>query len=120
MIRNNTHRVYIEQDLSNKVFTGFLTYEMVFTYFFDNCYTNIDELSQVKLKDLDIYRRTLIKANKDESIINCLTIIEKNKISVLPIIDDDNEYYGFVFIKDFLFCWNHFDNKLQVKFNDMK
>jgi len=106
MNRTHSHKVYVEQDSESKTFCGFITYEHIFDFFINNYYADMKYLESVQIKELDICKKSIIKANKEESILSCFLSFEKNnKISMLPIMNGE-EVFGYLFLIDFVYLFN--------------
>jgi len=115
MLSTGLHKVFIEQEKSNKIFCGFITYELIFEFFFNNFYEGMDSIQIVEVKDLDFFKNSLIKLNKDDSIITCFHNFERYKVSFIPVMNGE-EIYGYLFLKDFIYLW-HFNKEIDVKYN---
>jgi CBS domain-containing protein len=100
MKNNKIHRVIVE-DNKTSTYTGFITYETIFEYFFSNYYSDMVAF-HLNINTMNIISRNLITTDKDETIYNCLLKFWFHKISILPIVDGDS-YFGFFYLKDIVY-----------------
>jgi predicted transcriptional regulator len=112
MKNNKIHRVIVE-DTKNSVFTGFITYETIFEYFITNYYSDMVSF-HLKIDSLNIKSKNLITVKKEETIFNCLLMLWNRKISFLPIVNNDDTYFGFLFLKDIVYFFTN-GEKFTVK-----
>jgi len=114
MLRSNKiHRVIVE-DLKVKGFTGFITYENIFEFFLLNYYSEKMDLFKTEISQLSINTREIIYLYKNDTIIKALEVLHENKISTLPIIDEEtNNLFGLFYLKDIIFLFNN-DEKFTV------
>jgi predicted transcriptional regulator len=104
MKNNKIHRVIVED---NKIatFTGFITYETIFEFFFNNYYSDM-LCFHINVKDLNMITTELITVEKNETIYNCLLTIWNKKISILPITFEDR-LFGFLYLKDLVYFFTN-------------
>lgn len=113
MNRIGIHRVLIQQEVKNRIFCGFITYELIFEFFFNNYYaTNMKLFENVKIRELNFCKKSFIRINKEDTIISCLLCFERNKISVMPVMNGE-ECFGFIYLKDFIYLW-HYEKEIEV------
>jgi CBS domain-containing protein len=114
MKKNKIHRVIVE-DPKTSTFTGFITYETVYEYFISNYYSDMLAF-HLPVNELNIKTKNPITVNKNETIYSCLLKIWNTKISVLPVLDEKNKYFGFFFLKDIVYFFSN-GEKFSVKIN---
>ncbi len=113
---NRIHRVIVE-DLKMNSFTGFITYENIFEYFLENYYSDKMDWFKTDISLLSINEKEIICVYKNETIIRALEILHENKISTLPVLDQEsNEIYAILYLKDIIFLFNN-DEKFTVIIN---
>lgn len=105
MKNNKIHRVIVE-DKKSLTFTGFITYESIFEYFLTNYYSDMVNFN-VRIDNLNIITKKIITVTKDTMIYDCLLRLWNHKISFLPILDDDNTFFGFFFLKDIVYFFSN-------------
>lgn len=113
MKKNRIHRVIVE-DTKNTTFTGFVTYETIFDYFFNNYYSDMDAF-HININNVSIATANMISVCKNETILNCIMKFLDHKISILPIIEDGGGYFGFFFLKDIIYMFANGEN-FEVRF----
>jgi predicted transcriptional regulator len=101
MKTHKIHRVIIE-DEKTKNFTGFITYETIFEFFVNNYYSDMIPL-QIKLSEMDLLTKNIITVNKNDSIFNSLIKFWEHRISFLPIKDEENGFFGYLYLKDIVY-----------------
>lgn len=106
LMKIKTHRLVIE-DVKTKKYCGFVNYEAVFDFFIEQYYSEMHEFSQ-KANELNIVSTDLITMRKNDSIYSCFELILKEKISFVPIYDQDSlELFGFVYLKDIIYLFSN-------------
>lgn len=103
LMRNNKiHRIIVE-DSKNSNLTGFITYETIFEFFINNYYSDMT-CFQLKVEESIIINRNLIFIYKNTTIYESLIKFCINKISLLPVLDNEtNKIYGFFYLKDLIY-----------------
>ena len=106
---NRIHRIVVE-DLKSSTITGFITYEAIFEFFIENYYSDMTEFN-MSIKELNIVSKDVITLDKKETIFKCMETFYTKKISLIPIIDKDNnnEIFGYVYLKDIMYFFSNGD-----------
>jgi CBS domain-containing protein len=105
MRNNKIHRVIVE-DSKVSTFTGFITYETIFEFFFNNYYSSDMIGFHINVKELSLITMEPLTADKSETIYNCLLMIWNKKISILPITSE-GQLYGFFYLKDLVYFFTN-------------
>jgi CBS domain-containing protein len=110
MKNNKIHRVIVE-DSKISTFTGFITYETIFEFFFNNYYSDMIAF-HININECNLITTQIITVSKNETIYNCLLTLWNKKISVLPIVDDSdgNKLFGFFYLKDLVYFFANGEN----------
>ncbi len=126
MKTNKIHRVIVE-DSKSSTYTGFITNETIFEYFIENHYSDM-EVFQGLFKDFNLSTNNLITVDKNETIYNCLMMLYDNRISFLPILEEDKELFGFLYLKDIVYFFANgekftvkltFNNSSVIRFQNL-
>ena len=106
---NKIHRIVVE-DLKSSTITGFITYEAIFEFFIENYYSDMTEFN-MSIKELNIVSKDVITLDKKETIFKCMETFYTKRISLIPIIDKDNnnEIFGYVYLKDIMYFFSNGD-----------
>ena len=111
MKKNKIHRVIIE-DTKSSTFTGFVTFEIIFDFFFNNFYSDMVNFNN-EISSMNIISNKIITAKKSDTIYSCLVKFWTHKVSILPIEDDMNDgdcdYFGYFFLKDIVYFFSNGD-----------
>ena len=113
---NHIHRIVVE-DLKSATITGFITYEAIFEFFIENYYSEMTEFA-IPLSSIEnIISKSIITLEKKESIMKAMETFYEKKISLIPIVDGDNqnEIFGYFYLKDIIYF---FSNGEKFSFND--
>ena len=102
--KNNIHRLIVQDRKSNNL-SGFITYETIFEYFIENYYSSMNEF-KIPLKNLDIIVKKIITLNKKESLHKGMETFYKEGISMIPILDDDGDIFGYFYLKDIIYFFS--------------
>ena len=119
---NKIHRIVVEEQKSNSV-TGFITYEAIFEFFIENYFSEMTEF-EIKLKEIDgIITKNIITLNKTDSIFKALDLFYSKKISILPILDGE-ENFGYFYLKDIIYFFSNgekfnFSDNIEKFLNDL-
>ena len=100
----------------NEIFCGLITYELIFEFFFENHYSKMENMKSVQIKDLDISKKSIIKLCREDSIYTCFFAFERNRISMIPIMNvgctginsKEEDCFGYLFLRDFIYFWNFY------------
>jgi len=65
------------------------------------------EVFQTDVSLLNINSRDLIFLYKNDTIIKAMEVFNEKKISTLPIIEENNNLYGMLYLKDLIFLFNN-------------
>ena len=102
--KNNIHRLIVQDRKSNNL-SGFITYETIFEYFIENYYSSMNEF-KITLKNLDIIVKNIITLNKKESLHKGMETFYKEGISMIPILDDYGDIFGYFYLKDIIYFFS--------------
>jgi predicted transcriptional regulator len=102
--KNNIHRLIVQDRKSNNL-SGFITYETIFEYFIENYYSSMNEF-KISLKNLDIIVKNIITLNKKESLHKGMETFYKEGISMIPILDDYGDIFGYFYLKDIIYFFS--------------
>ena len=104
---NHIHRIVVEDQKSNTI-TGFITYEAIFEFFIENYYSSMKEF-EIQLKDVNIISKNVFSLNKDDNLCKAMELFCSKKISLIPIMDD-KEIFGYIYLKDIIYCFSNGNN----------
>ncbi len=117
MKKHKIHRVIIE-DQKSSTFTGFVTYEIIYDFFLNNFYSDMEnfhcEISQLITKNI-------LTVKKRDTIFECMVKFWTFRVSLLPILDDEDmtdhnsDFFGYLFLKDVVYF---FSNAEKFSFTD--
>ena len=116
ILNNGVHRLIVQDKKSLNV-SGFITYETIFEFFFENYYSSMTEFN-IPLKNLGIMTKDIISLNKKDTLFKCMETFYENGISMIPIYDNnkDNNIFGYFYIKDIIYFFSTGGEKFN--FND--
>ena len=119
--KNNIHRLIVQDKKSNNL-SGFITYEAIFEYFIENYYSSMTEF-HIPLKHLDLIVKNVITLNKNENLHKCMEIFYKERISMIPIMDEGN-IFGYLYLKDIIYFFSsgekfNFGNTIESFLKDL-
>ena len=120
--KNNIHRLIVNDKKTNNL-AGFITYETVFEYFIENYYSAMTEF-HIPLKQINIVVNNVITINKNESLYKCMETFYKEGISILPVIGDEGEIFGYFYLKDIIYFFSigekfNFSNSIENFLTDL-
>ena len=119
--KNNIHRLIVQDKKSNNL-SGFITYEAIFEYFIENYYSSMTEF-HIPLKHLDLIVKNVITLNKNENLHKCMETFYKERISMIPIMDEGN-IFGYLYLKDIIYFFSsgekfNFGNTIESFLKDL-
>ena len=119
--KNNIHRLIVQDKKSNNL-SGFITYETIFEYFIENYYSSMTEFN-IPLKYLDIVVKNVITLDKSENLHKCMETFYKERISMIPIMDEGN-IFGYLYLKDIIYFFStgekfNFSNTIESFLKDL-
>lgn len=119
--KNNIHRLIVQDKKSNNL-SGFITYEAIFEYFIENYYSSMTEF-HIPLKHLDLIVNNVITLNKNENLHKCMETFYKERISMIPIMDEGN-IFGYLYLKDIIYFFSsgekfNFGNTIESFLKDL-
>ena len=120
--KHNIHRLIVNDKKTNNL-SGFITYETIFEYFIENYYSAMTEF-HIPLKQINIVVNNVITINKNESLYKCMQTFYKGGISMLPIIGDEGEIFGYFYLKDIIYFFSmgekfNFNNSVENFIKDL-
>lgn len=111
MNKHKIHRVIIEDSKSN-TFTGFVTFEIIFDFFFNNFFSDMVNFN-TDLSCMNLITNKIITVKRSDTIYNCLLKFWTHKVSVLPIEnemqDGESCFFGYFFLKDLVYFFTNGD-----------
>ena len=114
MIRKNGfHRLVVKDKKSSSV-SGFITYEAVFEFFVENYYSSMTEFN-MPVKYLNVITKNIITLNKKDTLYNCMKTFYEKGISMIPIMDNNDNIFGYFYLKDIIYFFSTGD---KFNFND--
>ena len=104
---NHIHRIVVEDQKSSTI-TGFITYEAIFEFFIENYYSSMKEF-EIQLKDVNIISKNVFSLNKEDTLYKAMELFCTKKISLIPIMDN-KEIFGYIYLKDIIYCFSNCNN----------
>ena len=104
---NHIHRIVVEDQKSSTI-TGFITYEAIFEFFIENYYSSMKEF-EIQLKNVNIISKNVFFLNKNDTLYKAMELFCTKKISLIPIMDN-KEIFGFIYLKDIIYCFSNGNN----------
>ena len=116
ILNNGVHRLIVRDKKSGNV-SGFITYETIFEFFFENYYSSMTEFN-IPLKNLGIVTKDIISLNKKDTLYKCMETFYENGVSMIPIYDNNNDdfIFGYFYLKDIIYFFSTGGEKFN--FND--
>ena len=119
---NNIHRLIVKDKKTGNL-SGFITYETIFEYFIENYYSEMTEF-HIPLNQLNIVVNNVITLNKNESLYKCMETFYREGISMIPILDDNGEIFGYFYLKDIIYFFSmgekfNFNNSVENFLKDL-
>ena len=111
--KNGIHRLVVKDKKSASV-SGFITYEAIFEFFVENYYSSMTEFN-IPVKFLNIISKNIITLNKKDNLYKCMKTFYEKGISMIPILDNNNEIFGYFYLKDIIYFFSTGD---KFNFND--
>ena len=103
---NHIHRIV--EDQKSSTITGFITYEAIFEFFIENYYSSMKEF-EIQLKNVNIISKNVFFLNKNDTLYKAMELFCTKKISLIPIMDN-KEIFGFIYLKDIIYCFSNGNN----------
>ncbi|RIA95838.1 hypothetical protein C1645_688553 [Glomus cerebriforme] len=109
---SGTHRVAILDADGNM--KGILTQSKVVNYLYQNVtkFPQIEQLFPKLLHDLDIGKSTVISAQADSFVLDALTMMNKNSLSSIAIVDNDGVLLGNISMTDVKYILRSYSHSL--------
>ena len=104
---NHIHRIVVEDQKSSTI-TGYITYEAIFEFFIENYYSSMKEF-EIQLKNVNIISKNVFFLNKNDTLYKAMELFCTKKISLIPIMDN-KEIFGFIYLKDIIYCFSNGNN----------
>ena len=111
--KNGFHRLVVKDKKSASV-SGFITYEAVFEFFIENYYSSMTEFN-FPVKYLNVITKNIISLNKKDTLYNCMKTFYEKEISMIPIMDNNDNIFGYFYLKDIIYFFSTGD---KFNFND--
>ena len=120
--QNNIHRLVVNDKKTDNL-AGFITYETVFEYFIENYYSAMTEF-HIPLKQIDLIVTDVITIHKNKSLYKCMEKFYTEGISMLPVIGDEGEIFGYFYLKDIIYFFSmgekfNFNNTIENFLTDL-
>ena len=120
--KNNIHRLIVKDKKTGNL-SGFITYETIFEYFIENYYSEMTEF-HIPLKQINIVVNNVITLNKNESLYKCMETFFREGISMLPILGDGGDIFGYFYLKDIIYFFSmgekfNFNNSVENFLKDL-
>ena len=120
--KNNIHRLIVKDKKTGNL-SGFITYETIFEYFVENYYSEMTEF-HIPLKQLNVVIDNVITLNKNESLYTCMETFFREGISMLPILDEGGDIFGYFYLKDIIYFFSmgekfNFNNSIENFLKDL-
>jgi predicted transcriptional regulator len=64
---------------------------------------------EIKLKDVNIISKNVFSLKKDDNLCKAMELFCSKKISLIPIMDD-KEIFGYIYLKDIIYCFSNGNN----------
>ncbi|CAB4416594.1 unnamed protein product [Rhizophagus irregularis] len=112
---SGTHRVSVVDADGNM--KGILTQSRVINYLYNNVtkFPQIEELFPKSLHELNIGKSTVISAQADSFVIEALTMMNKNSLSSIAIVDADGVLLGNISMSDVKYILRSYSHSLMWK-----
>ncbi|CAI2176459.1 4197_t:CDS:2 [Funneliformis geosporum] len=109
---SGTHRVVVVDADGNM--KGILSQSRVVNYLYQNVmkFPKIEQLFPKTIKDLDIGRSTVISAQADSFVLDALTMMNKNSLSSIAIVNDDGVLMGNISMTDVKYILRSYSHSL--------
>ena len=120
--KNNIHRLIVNDKKTNNL-SGFITYETIFEYFIENYYSAMTEF-HIPLNQINIVVNNIITISKNETLYKCMQTFYREGISMLPVIGDEGEIFGYFYLKDIIYFFSmgekfNFNNSIENFLKDL-
>uniref|UniRef100_A0A1D1XKE2 Protein SDS23 n=1 Tax=Anthurium amnicola TaxID=1678845 RepID=A0A1D1XKE2_9ARAE len=112
---SGTHRVAVVDGDGNM--KGILTQSKVVNYLYDNVtkFPQIENIFPKPLNELDIGKSTVISAQADSFVLDALTMMNKNSLSSIAIVDFDGILVGNISMTDVKYILRSYSHSLMWK-----
>ncbi|KAH3675635.1 hypothetical protein WICMUC_002552 [Wickerhamomyces mucosus] len=101
ILGTGVHRIAIVDPNFTHI-TGILSQRRLMKYFWDNArrFPSLEPLFQSTLEELNIGSRNVISIQGDEPLINALSIMSRDKISSIAVVDNHLNLFGNISVTD--------------------